>query len=208
MPIEHNVVRTFRPPTFGSRVLFFPLRDERVRVYFITGCRGEHRVLSGAADLPQLAEYCVAAGIPPAWFRRAELAGPLATFEGADRWVEHPAQDGVALIGDAASASDPAWGCGIALTLRDVRLLRDQLNRTDDWDRAAQEYASAHATAFTALRTAESWMTTILYDQGPAADRMRERALPLLASGRGPDFAGLGPESPVDEATRIALFGS
>jgi menaquinone-9 beta-reductase len=207
MPIDHEVVRTFRPPTFGSRVLFFPLRDERVRVYFITGCRDVHRVLSGSADLPQFADYCVEAGVPRAWFDQAQLAGPLATFEGADRWVEHPANGNVVLIGDAASASDPAWGCGTGLTLRDVRLLRDQLTHRDDWVLAAHEYAAAHAASFTALRTAEAWMTRILYDQGAAADRVRERALPALANGHGPDFAGLGPESPVDEETRIALFG-
>jgi menaquinone-9 beta-reductase len=208
MPIDHEVVRTFRPAAFGSRVLLFPLRDERVRVYFITGRRSQHRVLSGATDFAQFVDYCVEAGVPRPWFAEAQLAGPLATFEGADRWVEHPARKGVVLIGDAASASDPAWGCGLALSLRDVRLLRDQLTGSDDWAQAAHEYALAHARSFAALRTAEAWMSTILYDQGAAADHIRERALPVLASGRGPDFAGLGPESPVDEATRIALFGS
>jgi menaquinone-9 beta-reductase len=33
----------------------------------------------------------------------------------------------MALIGDAAAASDPSWGEGLSLTLRDVRLLRDSL---------------------------------------------------------------------------------
>jgi 8-oxo-dGTP pyrophosphatase MutT (NUDIX family) len=32
---------------------------------------------------------------------------------------------GVVLVGDASATSDPSWGCGLSLTLRDVRVLRD-----------------------------------------------------------------------------------
>jgi 2-polyprenyl-6-methoxyphenol hydroxylase-like FAD-dependent oxidoreductase len=208
MPIDHEVVRTLRPATFGSRVLLFPFRDERVRVYFVTGRRTEHPALSGPRDLPMFVNYCVEAGVPGDWLVDVQMAGPLATFEGADRWVEHPYQDSVVLIGDAAGATDPAWGCGLSLTLRDVRLLRDELTAQNDWDAAAHSYADAHQRSFTALHTAESWMAAINYGLGSEADLMRQRALPQLAAGRGPDFAGLGPESPVDEDTRIALFGT
>jgi menaquinone-9 beta-reductase len=208
MPIDHEVVRTFRPATFGSRVLLFPLRDERVRLYFITGRRTAHAMLSGARDLWRLVEYCVEAGVPREWLADVQLVGPLATFEGADCWVEHPYREEVVLIGDAAGATDPAWGCGLSLTLRDVRVLRDELAGQDDWDRAAHRYADAHHRSFAALHTAESWMAVINYDLGPEADRVRQRALLELAAGRGPDFAGLGPESPVDADTQVALFGS
>jgi 2-polyprenyl-6-methoxyphenol hydroxylase-like FAD-dependent oxidoreductase len=49
------------------------------------------------------------------------VAGPLATFDATDNWVEHPYANGVAPIGDAASTSDPTWGQGMSLALRDVR---------------------------------------------------------------------------------------
>lgn len=45
------------------------------------------------------------------------------SFDAADRWVDHPYHAGVVLIGDAAAASDPCFGCGLSLTLRDVRVL-------------------------------------------------------------------------------------
>jgi menaquinone-9 beta-reductase len=51
-----------------------------------------------------------------------EIAGPLASFEGADVWVDQPYKNGVALIGDAAAANDPCFGCGLSLTLR-IRFL-------------------------------------------------------------------------------------
>jgi 2-polyprenyl-6-methoxyphenol hydroxylase-like FAD-dependent oxidoreductase len=60
------------------------------------------------------------------FFVGAKGLGPLATFSGADTWVEHPYRQGVVLIGDAA-ASDPSFGQGLALTVRDVRVLRDAL---------------------------------------------------------------------------------
>jgi 2-polyprenyl-6-methoxyphenol hydroxylase-like FAD-dependent oxidoreductase len=44
---------------------------------------------------------------------------------------EHPYRDGIALIGDAA-ASDPAYGQGMSLTLRDARVLREYLVTTED----------------------------------------------------------------------------
>ena len=47
--------------------------------------------------------------------------GPLASFSCSEDWVEHPYQDGVALVGDAAATSDPVFGQGMSLTLRDVR---------------------------------------------------------------------------------------
>jgi hypothetical protein len=49
-------------------------------------------------------------GISQRYFSAAKQAGPLATFEGADTWVERPYADGVALLGDAAANSDPSWG--------------------------------------------------------------------------------------------------
>ena len=72
------------------------------------------------------------------------MAGPLATFNGADTWVEHPYSNGIALIGDAAATSDPTWGQGMSLTLLDARVLRDALLADDDWNKAADGYAVEH----------------------------------------------------------------
>ncbi|MFP3435856.1 FAD-dependent monooxygenase, partial [Paraburkholderia sp. SIMBA_061] len=76
---------------------------------------------------------------------------PLAAYPGADCWVKHPYRDGVALIGDAAATSDPSFGCGLALTLRDVRVLRDCLLSNDDWHAAAEDYARQHDAYYAAL---------------------------------------------------------
>jgi hypothetical protein len=58
--------------------------------------------------------------------------------------------------GDAAAASDPTWAQGLSLTLRDVRVLRDQLLMNDDWE-AAHAYATEHDQYYGALHRIEGW---------------------------------------------------
>jgi 2-polyprenyl-6-methoxyphenol hydroxylase-like FAD-dependent oxidoreductase len=93
--------------------------------------------LNGREALPRFVEESAKCGIPAEFYANARVAGPLASFSGADNWIDHPYADGVVLIGDAAAATDPNWGQGLALTLRDARVLRDALIADDDWNRAA-----------------------------------------------------------------------
>jgi menaquinone-9 beta-reductase len=208
IPAAEDTVHVFRPATFGQGVLLFPLGNERFRAYFATGRRSEHPRLDGRSGVAGFIQCCVETGVPSEWFTNVEVGGPLATFEGAAFWSDHPYQNGIVLVGDAASASDPCWGCGLSLTLRDVRVLRDQLLDTEDWDAAAHQYAAEHDRYFGALHTIESWLTEILYGLGPEADRLRAHALPRFVDGSAPDLVGAGPDSPYDEAARIRLLGA
>ncbi|MEE9280752.1 MAG: FAD-dependent monooxygenase, partial [Myxococcota bacterium] len=144
----------------------------------------------------------LATGAPEEWYADAVPVGPLAEFAGADTWVDHPSRDGVVLIGDAAGATDPIWGCGLALTLRDVRVLRDRLLETDDWGKAAGAYAVERDHYYGMLHRAVVWLTELLYDSGPEADARRlraERAGILEDLTRLPDVVGDVPEAHTDE---------
>lgn len=207
MQSAEAAVHLFVAPTFGHASLLFPLGDGRMRLYFTTGRRTEHRRLSGNADVADFIKYCIETGVPADWFTAAQVAGPLGTFEGADVWVDHPYNDGVVLIGDAAAANDPCFGCGLSLTLRDVRVLRDLLLAMADWDAAGHQYAAAHDQYYGALHTITSWLREVRYGLGPEADRIRAHALPRLADGSGPDLVGVGPDFPVDEHARIRFLG-
>jgi 2-polyprenyl-6-methoxyphenol hydroxylase-like FAD-dependent oxidoreductase len=194
---------------FGRLAIFFPQRRDRVRAYAVYHRDVHAERLTGPADLPRFIEATVKSGAPAEWLAGARAVGPLATFEGADVWVKHPYKSGVVLVGDAAASSDPSWGQGLALTLRDVRTLRDELLRSDDWDAAGHAYAEEHDRYYDALRTVEDWFTKLFMEVGPDADVRRAKALPLLMADptRMQDVFICGPNRPLGEVERARFFG-
>ena len=188
--------------------LLFPQGGGRLRAYFVCETSLSLR-LQGADDVARFIEESVLVGVDEDNFKGAKPAQPLATFDGADTWVEHPYRDGVALVGDAAAASDPSWGQGLSLTLRDVRVLRDRLLAGDDWDAAGHAYAAEHDRYFGVTHQVSGWMSELLFRSGKEADERRARALPLIAKDRTrlPDTNFSGPDVEVDDTTRRRLFG-
>lgn len=207
--LPEDSVHTLNNSSSGQGVLIFPIGAGRFRSYFIYRRYGPYRPLSGDRHATDFAAACVETGASPEWFRRAEVIGPLAAFEGADRWVDHPYRNGVVLIGDAAAASDPCFGGGLSLTLRDVRVLRDHLLAHSNWDTAANAYARDHDRYYGAWRRLTGWRRDLFYEIGREADARRARAFPLLNKEpqRQPDLPALGPEAPSDEAARRRFFG-
>jgi 2-polyprenyl-6-methoxyphenol hydroxylase-like FAD-dependent oxidoreductase len=104
--------------------------------------------LQGATDFGRFIAESKSTGIPADYFVDIEPHGPLASFDMTETWVEHPYRDGVALIGEAAGASDPTWGQGLSLTARDVRVLAEHLISSNDWEVAGHAYADAHDEYF------------------------------------------------------------
>jgi menaquinone-9 beta-reductase len=196
-------------PTFGLGVIFFPQTKDRVRAYVLYHHQVRDARLQGSADLPQFLALAHQAGMPAEWLADARPIGPLATFEGAHHWVDHPYRDGLVLIGDAAATSDPCFGQGLSLTLRDVRTLRDKLLGESDWDAAGHAYAQAHDRYYATLHTAEDWLTRLLMEQGEAADARRQKMMPLIMAEptRMPDVLISGPDRTLGEAERILVLG-
>jgi menaquinone-9 beta-reductase len=140
---------------------------------------------------------------------QARALGPVAAFDGGFFWVDRPYRDGVALIGDAAGTSDPTFGQGMSLTLRDARVLRDALLSDSDWDLAGKLYAEQHNAYFSRIRTVCGWTRSLFQEQGPDADARRQRAMPKIAEDltRVPDHLFSGPEMPLDDSVRSRFFG-
>jgi 2-polyprenyl-6-methoxyphenol hydroxylase-like FAD-dependent oxidoreductase len=154
-------------------------------------------------------EESIGAGYPADRVQGAKQAGPFATFEGLDDFVEHPYKDGIALLGDAAATSDQTWGQGLSLTVRDARFLRDELLATDDWDAAGHAYAEKHDANYEAIREAEHWFTTVFMDPRPEAMAIRAKVLPMMMADPTivPDTTMIGPEhAPVTDEQRQALI--
>ena len=196
-------------PGQGLVSLAFPQPDRRARVYF-----GYHKDtgvarLQGGSDLERFRTSCEAIGFPADYLRDARPAGPLATFEGADNWVEHPYRDGVALLGDAAATTDPTWGQGMSLALRGASVMRDMLAANADWDAAGHAYADEMDRVRRIVNRADGWFATVFMDLGPDADELRARALPRILEDptRICDVPFSGPETPTDETARRRFFG-
>lgn len=193
----------------GIASFWAPHGGKRSRVYFIYPGLGGRRSLSGSGKFSEFIEAVRAVGVPGEWLDGVEPVGPLAEFEGADRWVESPAKNGVALIGDAAASSDPSWGCGLSLTLLDVEHLSNALRATDDWSAALAQYAREHDEYYAALHRILAWFTELVWSFGPDADERRARVFPRMECDPRayPDPSGLGPFGPSDETARRLILG-
>jgi 2-polyprenyl-6-methoxyphenol hydroxylase-like FAD-dependent oxidoreductase len=192
----------------GRVAAIFPQGKGRVRGYFCYYKDARSRI-QGDSAFADFVESCKRTGADPGWYAGAKAAGPLASFEGADTKVKHPYRDGVALIGDAAATSDPSWGQGLSMTVRDARVLRDKLLAHEDWDAAGHAYAEEHDRYCEAVHSVVGWYTELFLGQGPEADARRVRAMPLIGEDptRQPDLLFSGPDMPVDEHTRQRFFG-
>jgi len=193
MPAEEDTLRMNMDLATGIMSFLNPQGKGRVRAYLVWR-KDAGLQFQGEGDTARFFEESNRTGLPQEFLTGAQPAGPLATFSGADTWVDHPYANGVALMGDAAASSDPSWGQGLSLTLRDARVLRDQLSGGDDWDSAGHAYAVEHDRYFGVCRTFNDWLTELFYTPGPEGDAKRARALPLIAqdASRLPD-ASAGP---------------
>jgi len=208
MPAPQETSVSVINPFIGQLAFLFPQGGQRVRAYVVYSVDQPWR-LQGDAEVPRFIEEAVRTGAPAEYYAGAKAAGPLASFVTADHWVDHPYRDGVVLIGDAASSSDPSWGQGLSITMRDVRVLRDCLLADSNWDAACHAYADGHDHHFGVIHTSENWNREMWLDRGPAADAHRARALPLIAQdqSRVPDHFFGGPDLPADESVRRRFFG-
>jgi 2-polyprenyl-6-methoxyphenol hydroxylase-like FAD-dependent oxidoreductase len=208
LQIEHAMYYFLNAIT-GRGSILVKNRPGNFRAYLLHHKDALPRRLSGERDFAEVMRQFRETGIPGAWLENLTPHGIFATFDGAHRWITNPARGNCVLIGDAASASDPVWGNGQSRTLRDVRLLRDQLLEHNDWTRAVDAYATEHDDFFQRLRRAERLNAALHFTMGDAAEARRQRAYELMDqhSELNPDVTGLGPEAPCNNHVIKSLLG-
>ena len=204
---QTNSYLLFLPP-LAQATAMTPVGGGRFRTY-VAYHDNRGKCLQGNDKIPEFLSTAKNAELVAAAFENAKPIGPLASFRCGDFWVDHPYKNGVALIGDAAATSDPAFGQGLSTTLRDVRVLSDELKSNDDWDTAARAYAAEHDQYSAVVRKVTGWFRTLFLEQGSEAEQRRERAMPLLAQDgtRAPDHLFSGPDLPSDDSVRQRFFG-
>lgn len=204
---DENAYLLFNP-SLGMATAITPVGRGRFRTYVAYQTGADYR-LQGDENVSLFVAEATRAAPVGEFYREAKPVGPLASFRCGDFWVDHPYRDGVALIGDAASTSDPAFGQGLSTTVRDARVLRDQLMATQDWDAASHAYASEHDRYSGVIRKVTNWFRQVFLEQGREADVRRTKALPLIAEDptRAPDHLLSGPDLPSDDSVRRKFFG-
>ena len=205
--VPHNGAYLCMGPGFAS--FWAPLGKGKSRTYFVYPTAAGKRRLSGDAKVGDFLQALQSVGTPASWTKNAKSIGPLAEFDGADKWVDSPAKNGVVLVGDAAASSDPSWGCGLSLTLADVEHLSNQLTKNTDWNAAILDYARQHDEYYAALHRIHSWLRELIWTPGPEADERRQRVFSRMYQDPTgfPDSIGLGPFGPSDERARQLLLG-
>ena len=208
VPTSDDATHLWLNPELGLFVLIFPQGNGRARAY-VCYPAGTGENLSGERMITRFAEQATNAGAPAENYAKARVSGPLVTFNGALARVEHAYHNGVALIGDAAAATDPTWGQGLSLTVRDARVLRDHLLQHEDWNEAGHAYAREHNVYCDVVHTFENWTTQVLLDTGPESEARRARAFSSWQRDRNshPDMLLNGPHKTLDEAARKRFFG-
>ncbi len=207
MKVNPEVSVSLINPFLGRIAYLFPQTASQVRAYLMY--EPEMSRLQGDDDVPRFIAECVKTGMAAETYAGARPIGPLASFDMTENWVEHPARAGLALIGDAAGASDPTWGQGLSLTLRDARVLAEKLLESDGWNRAADAYAEARDAYFKRVITVADWSHDLFLTRGEEGNRRRERAFPLILQepDRVPDHVVSGPDLPCDDDVRKRFYG-
>lgn len=73
--------------------------------------------------------------------------------------TSHPYRNGLALIGDAAGATDLSWGQGLGLAIHDAKLLSENLIANEDREKELRRHCSVYRGLFNSSSTSLiSWV--------------------------------------------------
>ncbi|MBV8400869.1 MAG: FAD-dependent monooxygenase [Acetobacteraceae bacterium] len=177
--------------------LVFPQQGARVRLYACYGFGGHQRFTGPGREQNLLAAFrlkCLPLGDAIA---QATPIGPFHSVSNEDVWVDSPVAPGVVLLGDAAGFNDPITGQGLAITLRDARILRDLILRGARKPDDFRPYVDERRERMRRLRIAAQFAAVLRVEFGPEAAERRARATrralaegwpsPMLASLTGPE---------------------
>jgi 2-polyprenyl-6-methoxyphenol hydroxylase-like FAD-dependent oxidoreductase len=102
--------------------------------------------------------------------------GPFNSFSNEDHWIDDPTAPGVVLAGDAAGHNDPITGQGLAIALRDVRLLSEIILGGKRDQAAFRGYIEERAERMRRLRITARLRAKLHAEFGEEARQRRRRA--------------------------------
>jgi menaquinone-9 beta-reductase len=176
----------------------FPQGGGRIRLYAAHGLDQRNRFVGDGAVERFLRAFDLASLPHGTSLAKARPAGPCHGYPNHDVWIDHPVAPGIVLIGDVAGHNDPSGGQGIAIALKDARLVSEALGAGKDWSPAAfADYAALRREQMNRLRFSVR-LLAIYRMEFTAEGRERRRrgrgrmaadpelALPFVAMQKGP----------------------
>ncbi len=184
----------------------FPQAPGKLRLYLGFGMDQKSRFAGAGADKKFLEAFKLSSLPNSESIVNAKIAGPCHVTPNHSTWTENPVAPGIVLLGDAAGYNDPIIGQGLAIAMRDIRVVNDLLLGSEDWTAATlAPYAEERTERMRRLRVSASMSSAMYAEFGPEATsrRLRIRANPALGMARmaamvGPEM--LPPEAFTDEA--------
>jgi len=171
----------------GDAMLFvFPQGEGRLRLYVCYAPEQKARFAGSNAERALLATFDVPTMPHGKAISKGTIAGPANAFPSQTALVETIIAPGVALVGDAAGHLDPINGQGLAISLRDVRMVRDALLGSDTWDEGIFEpYVEERRERMRRLSLCARLDGIMKSEFGQRAQRRREAIDARRASERG-----------------------
>ena len=145
-----------------NQFIVIPRADRRLRLY-VARRDDDPEPIQGPSAMGNFKSVAVRRSLPDSdAMAESTPIGPCATFPMNDAWVDEPVVPGVALVGDAAGWSNPVTAQGLAISLRDARILAEALLAEPDWTpRGLAGYSDERRTRMARLRFASA-MTDLL----------------------------------------------
>jgi 2-polyprenyl-6-methoxyphenol hydroxylase-like FAD-dependent oxidoreductase len=198
--------------TEGDLLYFvFPRTNGRARLYLLHDIAQKGRFTGPDRQVKFQSAFRFRCIPGSEMFGAARPAGTCAFYPMNDSWTNQPSAPGVVLIGDAAGWNDPIIGQGLAIALRDVRIVTDVMRSESDWSVAAfAGYGEERRERMRRLRVAARVITDIAATFTPTGAARRQayhtvwQTDPLLG---GPQLSTqVGPENvPADSFTQSTI---
>jgi 2-polyprenyl-6-methoxyphenol hydroxylase-like FAD-dependent oxidoreductase len=164
---------------FGENLIYVMPRDHNLSRLYITRTVDNPNRFTGPGKEQRMLDCLNVEGLPfGKELSQAKVAGPCSSFITDDSWTHCPYTEGVVLMGDTAGWSNPVTGQGLAIALRDVRIITDLYLEADGaWHiDLSRSYAAERSERMRRLRHASA-LTDLLMAHGQSDRAQRRKAM-------------------------------
>jgi 2-polyprenyl-6-methoxyphenol hydroxylase-like FAD-dependent oxidoreductase len=192
---------------FGENLIYIMPRGDNLSRLYVTRTVDNPNRFVGPGKEQRMLDCLDVEGLPfGKELSQARPAGPCGSFIADDSWTPQPFAEGVVLMGDTAGWSNPVTGQGLAIALRDARLITDLfLEAGGAWSSSlSRAYAAERHERMGRLRYASALLDLITAhgqeDRAIRRKRMFKRMHGNPTLGKALDACHLGPWTVAENA--------